>query len=66
MASNSGYSTDGAIHTKASQDCSMVHDLYGLVGVLKPNATETEIRDAYEAMAMEILPHEPSNAVSTC
>lgn len=65
-ASNSDYSTDmdSATETSVARQHLTVHDLYGLVGVSTPNATEAQIRKAYEAMVKKLLPQLPSNAVS--
>lgn len=64
MASSSEYSTDSAIQTFIPPQRTTVHDLYGLVGVETPNATEAQIRKSYEAMVKKLLPKGPSNAVS--
>ncbi|KAJ4417718.1 hypothetical protein N0V82_005992 [Gnomoniopsis sp. IMI 355080] len=58
MASTSEYSTDSAIQTSMTAQRMTVHDLYGLVGVLTPNATEAQIRTSYAAMCKNLLPGE--------
>lgn len=40
-----------------------VYDLYGLLDV-SPNATEANIREAYEALIKKLQPKLPSNVVS--
>lgn len=64
MASASVASTDSASSASKTKQPSPVYDLYGLVGAVTPNATEAQIRKAYENMVEKLSPKLPSKAVS--
>lgn len=64
MAPASDTGTDSAPSASNPRYVSPLYDLYGLVGAVTPNATEAQIRKAYENMAEQLLPKLPSKAVS--